>query len=111
MAEITIQGTDYTLPAGVTVIGRGQDADIVVDGAKLSRMHARLTVTGRDLHACGVALGLRRGRSFSPPRRLEALASRHHTTAVLRHAASRAQTPEPAPGGLALVSLTPSTSS
>ncbi len=38
-------GKRYPLPFGETVIGRGDEADIVLDGPLISRRHARVTVT------------------------------------------------------------------
>ena len=44
MPEILINGKEYVLPDGVTIIGRGDEADIKMDSTKLSRMHARFIV-------------------------------------------------------------------
>ncbi|MFC1582251.1 FHA domain-containing protein [Planctomycetota bacterium] len=44
MTEIRIQGTDYILQPGITVVGRGKDADIEIGSGGLSRMHARFII-------------------------------------------------------------------
>ena len=49
MAELKIGGTDYILNEGVTIIGRGLDADIIIDSAKISRLHVRVIVKGDEV--------------------------------------------------------------
>ena len=46
MPEIRIRDKEYIISDGITVIGRGQDADIVIDSKNLSRLHVRFTVSG-----------------------------------------------------------------
>ncbi|MDO5494782.1 MAG: DUF3662 and FHA domain-containing protein [bacterium] len=48
---IDIDGQRYLLTGTVTVIGRGSDADIVVDDAGVSRRHLELRVTPRGVVA------------------------------------------------------------
>ncbi|MFH1709219.1 MAG: FHA domain-containing protein [Planctomycetota bacterium] len=49
MTEIKVLDKVYTLPEGITVVGRGEDADIRIDSTKLSRLHARFTVGGASI--------------------------------------------------------------
>ncbi|MFC1582547.1 FHA domain-containing protein [Planctomycetota bacterium] len=44
--DIEIQGNSHSLSDGVTVIGRGEDADIRIDSSSLSRLHARFVLSG-----------------------------------------------------------------
>jgi len=46
MVEISIQGKEYVLHEGVTILGRGVEADIIIDSSKVSRIHARFIVRG-----------------------------------------------------------------
>lgn len=48
---IDIDGQRYLLTGDVTVIGRGSEADIVVDDSGVSRRHLELTVTPRGVIA------------------------------------------------------------
>ena len=49
MTDIRIGETDYTLPEGITVIGRSGDADIEIDSSKLSRTHVRFLIEGDSI--------------------------------------------------------------
>ena len=49
MLELNLAGTDYILNEGVTIVGRGLEADIIIDSTKISRMHSRFMVTGDQL--------------------------------------------------------------
>lgn len=44
MLTVKIGEKEYSIPDGITVIGRGEDADIVIKPSKLSRTHARFSV-------------------------------------------------------------------
>ena len=49
MYELKIEGKEYTLSEDVTVVGRGDAADIQVDSKKLSRTHVRFTIENGEL--------------------------------------------------------------
>jgi len=49
MVECNIKGTDYVLHEGVTIVGRGLEADIIIDSTKISRMHARFIIKGDQI--------------------------------------------------------------
>ena len=49
MVELNLGGTEYVLNEGVTIVGRGLEADIIIDSTKISRMHSRFIVKGEHL--------------------------------------------------------------
>ena len=44
MFILNVQGKKHELQPGIHTIGRGEDADIIVDSRAISRIHARITV-------------------------------------------------------------------
>ena len=46
MVDIRIEEKTWSLNEGITVIGRGTDADIMIEAGGLSRLHARFSVDG-----------------------------------------------------------------
>lgn len=73
--SLTLNGREFLLREGVTVIGRAEDADLRISLPSLSRHHARVVVRG--LEAILEDLGSRHGswRGTSPVRGVVRLAS------------------------------------